>query len=170
MPLYNTVKYASSLENPSWTDLANLADSIAHVCQTPARWLTNGKQYIIRINNKKLSICEIVGENFTLTPTQRVIRTVIGLLFAIPGQAIAIPLMFLATYKEEYALKQKFVTGLTQEEKEKLKELIDERKKVSDSRQGCDPVTCSIFLMTSFLCSIVCMMCQMMPGRQHHAH
>lgn len=164
MGFFKTVQYAQELEDDSWLSKFEAA---ADVCRAPYRWLEsewnseNGKKYLMTcydaqgLLSDELHVKE-VGSKIT-QGIQKVMRVVAGLLFSLPGQIVAIPLMAVAYSSEEIRLKHKIaVRNLSDDEKQKLEELIDKRQELAKERQGCEPVSCLLFSICCLLCYLVC--------------
>lgn len=155
-----TTKGASLCEDNSWS---GKAESWANTCQKPARWIAN------QLWHGGRSYCVILEENDEVekvfrkkvnpvTGFQKVVRSVAGLALCIPGLIASIPLMgFAYVASPEIRLKHRFaVLGLTDEDKNKLNQMIADRQKLADEEEECEPVTCFLGTIVCLLCYVVC--------------
>lgn len=156
---FNTAQYESGVEDDTWLSKFEAA---ADVCRAPSRWLagelwSGGKTYEVTRRFHPVDFeAEEVDQNDS-EGFQKVMRIVMGLIFSLPGQIAAIPLMAIAYCSEEIRLKHKVtVVELSDEEKKKLADLISEREKLTAERQGCEPVSCILLTICYLLCHLAC--------------
>lgn len=158
MGFFNTVTYSKSLEDNSWFAKA---ESLADACRAPSKWVaaeiwSGGKTYQVSDFNRSLNIRE------RNTPTSegllgKIARVVAGVILAVPGYLLSIPLMSSAYLSEEIRLKHAWSSRkLTDKEFDRLNELIDERKAVSKEQQGCEPISCMLVSIVCLMCCLVC--------------
>jgi hypothetical protein len=158
---FHHVQYAKEFKDDSWS--SQLEDA-AQVCRAPSRWVAElwgeGKKYKVTFYDADtltddIHLIEVqpkVSEGI-----QKVIRTVLGILFAVPGQIAALPLMGLAYLNEEIRLKhQVAVRTMTDEDNKKLAEMIQKRLELAKERQGCEPISCLLFSICCLLCCLMC--------------
>lgn len=168
MGIFNTVQYSQELQDDGWFSKIEAA---ADVCRGPSRWLADecrgvflrlsGKAYTVTyVDNVVTKTNEIYWEEEEPRLTegsQKIMRIVLGLFLSLLGQVLALPLMGIAYFSEEIRLKHKMtVKELTDEERQKLKDLIDKRQELAKERQGCEPISCFLFSIWSLLCYLVC--------------
>ena len=158
MGFFNTVTYSRNLEDNSWFAKA---ESLADACRAPSKWVAaeiwgGGKTYRVSDFNRSLNIAE------RNTPTSegligKIVRIAAGVILAVPGYLLSIPLMSSAFLSEEIRLKHAWSSRrLSEQEHSKLSQLIDERKKVSKEQQGCEPISCMLVSIVCLMCCLVC--------------
>lgn len=145
-----SVEYTPEFRDNSW---ASYVEKAANICHAPGRWLADGiwgtPKKVVSIRD--YALLEI--EEIKYPETGRVLRLALGILFCIPGTLLTIPLKAIALQNEEIGLKHKVVLmNYTKDEKNRLLDLVKERKSLSQNQQKCEPLSCS-------LCSICCMLC-----------
>lgn len=131
------------------------AETAADVCRTPGRWLAS----TLWDGGRKVTVAKddgiIEGDNkeAKLGCVMKTIRTLVGLVLFIPGEIMGAKLMAFAFLSEEIRLKHKMaVTPLTQEQKERLQQLVNERQVLASEKKECDPISC-------VLCTMLCLLC-----------
>lgn len=167
---FNTVQYDSDLQDDS---VFSRLEAAADVCRAPSRWVateiwSGGKTYTIH-HIKEDDEIQQDGENQNLNceatdsksmqGIQKVVRILAGLILSLPGQVLALALMGAAFIgSEEIRLKHKMsVRTLSEEERQKVEELIQKRQELAKERQGCEPVSC---ILCSICCLLCCLVCQ----------
>jgi len=157
MGFFSTVNYVSAWKDNSW--LSKFEDA-ANVCRAPSRWIASeltpqySKVYEVSIIHGLLS--QQSEPTKAVTGALRVARAVLGVLFSIPGQIVAIPLMAVAFCSQEIRFKHKYAAKqLSDLDEMYLKNWITERKKLADEKKGCEAVTCFLCSM----CTIVSLLC-----------
>lgn len=127
---FDKVYFSSENLDSGWLSKFEAA---ADVCRAPSRWVANelwNGGIVYKIYIQLGDFVDIYKENQPQSEgIKKVIRVVVGLILAIPGQLLALPLMGIAFFSEEIRLKHKLaVVDLSDEEFDKLERLIEERK------------------------------------------
>lgn len=161
MGFFSNVQYGPKIASNGWL---NLAEEAANVCRAPRRWLSADllgaqKHWVVMGCSKdqleKQEMAPDVSQGI-----RKVIRVVLSLFLALPGELAGAFFMAIAYINPEIRLKhQAAVRDLTVEERQKLADFIQARQKLAEERQGCDPITC-------LLCSICCMMCSLVSKKR----
>lgn len=161
--IFNTVQYDSDIKDESFFSKLEAA---ADVCRAPSRWVASeiwggGKTHMISHINQDDENQDLVCEEIDSKSMQgmhKVIRIVVGLILSLPGQALALPLTGAAIIgSEEIWLKHTMsVRTLSDEEQQKLEELIQKRQELAKDRQGCEPISCLLCSICCLLCCLVC--------------
>lgn len=150
---FNKVYYVDEIKDNGWLSQFETA---ADICRAPSRWVATELWNGSKVYEMDLDFHEPRNESQT-EGIRKVIRVVLGLILAIPGQLLAIPLMGIAFLSEEIRLKHKvMVVELSKEEADKLQELITQRVNLAKEKQGCEPISCLLVSICLLLCCLVC--------------
>lgn len=132
---FNRVDYQPNQIDNGWLSKFETA---ADICRTPSQWIATelwngGRRYELLVGG---AYEDVVGVYVAKSPLpqsegiKKVICIAFGIILAIPGQLLAIPLMGIAFTSEEIRLKHKAssVAQLADDEETKLQDLIEERR------------------------------------------
>jgi hypothetical protein len=157
---FNTVQYDLNVEDDSFI---SQLEAVADVCRAPSRWVAaefweGGKTYSIKnVKEEEVDLACNDTPSKSTQGMQKAIRVFAGAILSLPGQALALAFMAAAYTNEEIRLKHTMsVRTLSDEEKEKLADLIQKRQELAKERQGCEPVSCLLFSICCLLCCLVC--------------
>lgn len=170
--MFNTVQYHPALKDDSWIGKLEAA---ADVCRGPSRWVAAeffgwGKTYIVgymlppkagedeKVENVLNFGVQEEEDLPVVTGMQKAMRIALGIILSVPGQILAVPLTaIIYCCSEEIRLKHTIaVRKLSDEEQQKLAELIMKRQELAKERQGCEPISCALWTICSLLCYLVC--------------
>lgn len=144
MGFFNTVNYSNDPSNriPQDNSWYAKAESLADACRAPGRWVAaevwdGGVTY---------SVGGFMGVNAKseYTPLadgciEKMVRVALGVLLAIPGFLLSIPLMSLAFLSEEIRLKHSVsVRDLMGEEGSRFITLINKRQALAEEKKAHD--------------------------------
>ncbi|MCE2982050.1 MAG: hypothetical protein LW832_00650 [Parachlamydia sp.] len=163
MGFFTTVNYPYNESKNK--NLYEMAEQAAHVLRTPSKWLAadlfrQNTSYEVSLERNGLGndlLC-LTADTSEVHGFKKALRTIVSLATFVFGELLAAPLMSIAFQSEEIRLKHKYaVSLLTDEQYDRLKELISARQNLENERQGCEPV--SICLLSSICCLLCCLVC-----------
>jgi hypothetical protein len=156
---FNRVEYNDKeMQNDNWFSKAEKA---AQILRAPSHWLAAevwyATTYMIYPNVNTSTFDKFERDDNVVGVMRKIIRVVVGIILSIPGQILALPLMAIAYRDEEIRLKRKVsVQSLSEEEANRLGELLEARQKLEEEKKG-EPITCSILYSICYmLCCLVC--------------